>query len=543
MQRRPKLADFQENLQTFSHPERTSPSRWKSDHGAIRRKGESISKQLQETIDGKRAPLPQDEYAPASCNAIYKLFLHLSSTFDDTHGGFGEAPKFPSAANFGFLFTIDALATEVSMALHSSVGSSGNVLACNPTLLDTLMLALGITKVPTDGDRVGAIAMAEKVGIECRRMALKSLEAIRRGGIHDHVGGGYHRYATDGKWRVPHFEKMLYDQAQLMDAFSTAYLVDAVDRQRQWASAIDDIFLYVRLNLTSDAGAFYCGQDADSLSEDTPGHGARSERPSEEPIKVEGAFAMWTVDQLKEAISDPFEYAVFARHFAIEESPLSARSYSTKASPEDSPGHSIILYEMESIAETAEYCSVKSTEECARIIAKCLNILRDIRHQRPSPQLDDKVVTSLNGLMISALCSASLVTGEKQYLQAAKEAMQFIMQVMYSKDGDSLGLMRCHCKGQTKIPALAIDYANTIDALLSVWQATLDDSYRDFAVHLQDEMDGLFWDNRMGYGGYFSCSSLNQSAFLSIKDCMNHMPPSMGGYFAPRKNRDYEARN
>src|SRR6185369_495091 len=228
--------------------------------------------------------------------------------------------------------------------------------------------------------------------------------AMARGGIHDHVGGGYHRYSVDEAWFVPHFEKMLYDQAQI--ALNCLEAKQATGDER-FAWLARDIFDYVARELTSAAGGFFSAEDADSLV----AHG--------KPAHAEGAFYVWTAAELRARLGD--DYAFFAAHFGVEEN----GNVSRQLDPQGEFTGKNILMQRRTLADSAKHFSLSPEQANDRLVAS-LGKVRAARAGPPRPHLDDKIITAWNGLMISALARGAQILGEPALLAAAIRAAEFV---------------------------------------------------------------------------------------------------------------------
>jgi len=313
----------------------------------------------------------------------------LVLSFDPVNGGFGRAPKFPAPATLLFLLRY--------------------------------------------GKRTGSG--------QALRMVEETLGAMRRGGIHDQLGGGFHRYSTDKEWRVPHFEKMLYDQALLLMAFTEAWLATKKPVYKKTAEAI---IACVTRDLISPEGAFISAEDADSAG-------------------GEGAFYLWTRKELDDVLGHrDGRYA--ATYFGVEEE-------GNFFSPGTGPGKNI-LYLKPGKAE--------NQRDQARLESIC-QILFAERGKRPRPGRDGKILTDWNGLMVAALASASRAFGNPAYYQAARTAMRFILDRLRQADG---GLLHRYCDGEAAITGFADDYAFTIRALIELYEASFEPAWLEDALFL-----------------------------------------------------------
>ncbi|KAJ8318185.1 hypothetical protein KUTeg_003276 [Tegillarca granosa] len=386
-------------------------AQWKAKRDVLDKQGTAI---LDALMQGTSVSEAQGQTIPDQ-QAITKCYEMLEKSYDTDLGGFGKAPKFPQPVNFNFLFRMAA------------------------------------NNLNTDD------------GKNALDMCATTLHFMNQGGIHDHVSQvpGFHRYSTDRMWHVPHFEKMLYDQGQLLVAYSEAY----------------------------QAGGFYSAEDADSY----PTEGATE--------KKEGAFCVWTFDDINTILSENVENNpelkmadVFCYHFGVEED--------GNVDPLQN-----VLMVRGSVEETARHF-VLSKSQVTEILDKCKSKLYDVRQTRPKPHLDDKMLTSWNGLMISGLAKAGQVLGDEDIIRTAVQAAEFLKANMYNSDKNILyrscytGLDKSVTQMSVPIEGFADDYANLIRGLLDLYEATFDDQYVAWAEKLQDQQNTLFWDTEGG--GYFN---------------------------------------
>ncbi|MSU64689.1 MAG: thioredoxin domain-containing protein [Opitutus sp.] len=443
---------------------------WAKDHDKMVAEGERIITTLRQHYGGTRAhdtDAGPDErpLIEAASHALGKGIEYFHEAYDAANGGFGGAPKFPRASNLDFLFRIAAL--------------QGG---------------------PSD------------TGAEAIRLAAGTLRAMARGGIHDHIGGGFHRYAVDETWFVPHFEKMLYDQAQIAVNFLDAR--QASDDER-FAWLARDILDYVLRDLRSPADGFYTAEDADS---EVPGSATAGK-----PEHAEGAFYVWTKAEIVAALGHDAEF--FCAHFGIEEN----GNVAARLDPQgEFPGKNILV-QRRSLGETAKQAGL--TPEAANdALVAGLDKLRTLRNQRPRPQLDDKILTANNGLMISALAKAHQVLGPtagaqtepENYLTAARRAAEFIERELYAPDRGVL--FRSWREGRGTTEGFAEDYAFLIQGLIDLYEASFELRWLQWAVRLQATMDRLFWDEARG--GYFNSAAGDASILLRLREDYDGAEPA-----------------
>jgi len=345
-----------------------------------------------------------------------KAFDNYLSNYDREYGGFGSAPKFPTPTNLMFLLR------------HWKMEKSDTAL----------------------------------------QVVVKTLINMRLGGIWDHVGGGFHRYSTDRKWLLPHFEKMLYDQALLMLAYTEAYQITGY---RIFKDTIDDIAQYVFRDLTGPEGAFYSAEDADSEGE-------------------EGKFYTWKVGEISEILGKE-EARKFCDAYALQPE----GNYTDEASGQKTGAN--IPHLSESFSHLFSKPSNYEDEKVQAVFKSAAQLLGE-REKRPRPLLDDKVLTDWNGLMIAAFARAGFVLDNQTYLNAAEKAMHFILKHMFT--GNSL---KHRWKEDADIEGFADDYAFIIWGLIELFQSGFDSSYLKHAIVLNDLFVEKLWDNENG-GFWFS---------------------------------------
>ena len=306
-----------------------------------------------------------------------------------------------------------------------------------------------------------------------------------RAGCTDQLGGGFHRYSVDEQWFVPHFEKMLYDQAQLAVSYLEAF---QITRETLYADVARDIFEYVLRDLAHAEGGFYSAEDADSATDPA--------RPKE---KHEGAFYVWTHKELVEALG-PADAAIFCERFGVEE---------RGNVQEDPHGEFIgtnILYEARSV----------------EVPRKSLETLMHIRSARPRPHLDDKVLAGWNGMMISAFAKGAQILGEPRYEQAARRALDFLRRELW-RESDSV-LLRRYRDGEAAIEGFLDDYAFLALALLDMYETSFQAADLEWAGQLVRRATELFDDPQAG--GFFSTAAEKAELVLRLKDDYDGAEPS-----------------
>jgi uncharacterized protein YyaL (SSP411 family) len=422
---------------------------WKEDRARVNEAASELTERLQSVALGGRA-----ESEVGDPTALETAVAQYQANFDARRGGFGQAPKFPRPSELLML-----------LREHARTGSE-------PAL----------------------------------RMATATLRSMAIGGMRDHVGGGFHRYSVDADWRVPHFEKMLYDQAQLV----LAYLEAAQAAHDEfYATVAEDTLDYVLRDMTSAEGGFYSAEDADSVPPEQGG--------AAHPHKSEGAFYIWSDAEIGEVLGD--DAPIARRRFGIE---LDGNA------PHDPQGEFTgknLLY----IAQPISDIAVRSGATEDHIVAALGRIRQKLflrRATRPRPHLDDKVLTAWNGLMIAAFARAARVLprspNRDRYLEAARKAATFIRTSLWRDE--ERALLRRYRGGDAAIEAYAEDYAYLIWGLLELLQATGDAELLEWVVILQSRQDELFWD--AADGGWFSTTGNDPTVLLRLKEDYDGAEPS-----------------
>jgi hypothetical protein len=323
-------------------------------------------------------------------------------------------------------------------------------------------------------------------------MVTHTLKAMRQGGLWDHVGFGFHRYATDSRWLLPHFEKMLYDQALLAMAYAEAF---QVTRKKAFSRTAEEIFSYVLRDMTHPDGGFYSAEDADSEGE-------------------EGKFYVWDFDAFMALAHGVDGTIPWHDIFNLR----SEGNFTDEASGQKSGAN--ILHMTRTWEQWAGKLKlpVQSLVERWRTLRR---ILFDHRRQRVAPLKDDKVLTDWNGLMIAALGLGARVLGADTHATAAQKAVDFIRSRLTTSQGRLLHRFR---QGQAVIDAQAGDYAYLIMGLIELYRATFQTDLLAYAVHLQADMDAGFWDDERD--GYFQIRAENQELPVRPKEIYDGALPS-----------------
>src|SRR5258705_2433325 len=414
---------------------------WKENHENILEQGGKIVAALQESQSAAKGEAQIDA---ATLDAAYR---QIDRSYDPKEGGFGNAPKFPRPATLNFL------------------------------------------------TRFYARDPKSDSGKQALDMALFTLRKMAAGGMHDHIGGGFHRYSVDRYWHVPHFEKMLYDQAQLAVAYLDAF---QITKDKQYESVARDILDYVARDMTSKEGGFFSAEDADSpvVGIDDPSH----------KKTAEGAFYGWTEKEIDDALGEAAE--IFDFHYGVQ-----AHGNAPEGSdPHDEFRSKNILIERHTIAETARHfrntgilpvgpagvsAADQKPEEAVRMLLKqSREKLFGIRAQRPRPHLEYKIIGAGNGLMSSAFARAAQVLHESRYLEVATRAANFLGSDLYDSSGKIL--YRNYRGSRSGVEGFADDYAFVVQGLLDLYEASFYVEWLKFAIQLQETQDRLFFDEKNG---------------------------------------------
>jgi uncharacterized protein YyaL (SSP411 family) len=363
----------------------------------------------------------------------------LDGRYDSQFGGFGGAPKFPQPSNL--IFYLSQWSREAEQTPPEPV--------------------------------------------------LHTLQRMARGGMYDHLGGGFHRYSTDQEWKIPHFEKMLYDQAQLVWLYLDAHRITG---ESFYADVARDVLDYVAREMRHKGGGFFSAEDADS-----PG-------PDGEP--EEGAFYAWTVAEI-DSLLGAERAAAFKQHYHFTPAGNFEKGLN-------------VLHATQSIARTADELEMDE-KELRRQLAEDRKKLFSVRAERPRPHLDDKVLTAWNGLMISAYARAYQVLVDSRYLELAREAADFVLDKCYDKKKHDL--LRRYRDGEAAITGELTDYAFFVQGLLDLYEAGFDHRDLERALLLTDRQIELFWDDERG-GFFDTATGASQNLFVRTKDTYDGAEPT-----------------
>lgn len=394
---------------------------WKNEPKRVSKATDKIKEGFQRSQQFENGQFPGTEATDFAAE-------QLAKSFDTTHGGFGSAPKFPSPHN--------------------------------------LMFLLRQWKISEDQRFLD--------------MVTETLTAMRLGGIWDHIGYGFHRYSTDREWLLPHFEKMLYDQALLLMAYSEAWQATGDPLFKQTVYEIID---YVNRKLRHPEGGFYSAEDADSEGE-------------------EGKFYVWTFSELKNILEED-ELEFFTDHFQIKEEGNFEDEATKKLTGANIPHLQQALSENES--------------KVFQVIRKKLF---EKREGRVHPLLDDKILTDWNSLMIAALAKAGFIFDDEDLISSEEQGIHFINQQLVESDA----LLHRYKDGEAGIEAMADDYAFLIWALIECYQATFEPRYLEQALHWNKVFSDIFWDEENG--GYFFSMQQDDQIYGPQKQLYDGAVPS-----------------
>jgi hypothetical protein len=391
---------------------------------------------------------PESNPTAAGKQALDQGFQSFLKSYDGKNGGFGSSPKFPTPVTFNFLLRYFK--------------------------------------------RTG-----EQQALE---MTLATLRSMYNGGMYDHLGGGFHRYSTDARWHVPHFEKMLYDQAQITVAYLEAY---QITHDRFYAEVARDILNYVEKEMTHPDGGFYSAEDAESALD--------SKQPTH---KKEGASYTWKKEEIDSLLtaqaSKLFEYVFDVKSTGnVQEDPQN-----------EFPGLNV-LHRIHTTVEAAAHFKISAPDvETSLDVAR--KKLLAARSSRPHPHVDDKILLSWNGLMISAFARASQVLDEPKYLHVAERASKFVLTKM--TDGRTGTLLRRYREGEARFEAHLEDYAFFVQALIDLYESSFDIQWLQKALDFTEKQNKLFYDAQNG--GFFDTSGSDSTILVRTKESTDGAEPS-----------------
>ncbi len=413
---------------------------WKNDRAKVNESATGITNYL------KEIPSRRTSVSSLETGLLKACFDQAIRNYDAHFGGFGTGPKFP-----------------------------------RPVILNFLLRYYYRTGEPR------TLEMVEH-----------TLREMSKGGMYDQIGGGFHRYSVDGEWRVPHFEKMLYDQAQIVNALVDVYLIS---KNPLYDSIIRETLEYVLREMTDKDGGFYSAEDADSFLPESPDE------------KGEGAFYVWTKKELEQALGE--NVRMFCFHYGVEDAGNALQD------PQQEFIGKNILYQANSISETAKFVG-ESEESVRELLQHSRKVLFDLRAKRPRPHLDDKIITAWNGLMISAFSRAAQALSDQRYERAAANAAHFILDKLYDVQTNSL--LRRYRNGEAKFEAHLDDYAFLVQGLVDLYETSFDWRWLKVAIMLMEKQITLFWDE--SNGGFYDTSGNDGSILVRMKEQYDGAEPT-----------------
>uniref|UniRef100_A0A8C9QWA2 Spermatosis associated 20 n=1 Tax=Scleropages formosus TaxID=113540 RepID=A0A8C9QWA2_SCLFO len=440
---------------------------WQNNRASLESSGQRVIEALKKGTAIAASPGVGPPLAP---EVAHRCFQQLAHSYEEEYGGFRDAPKFPTPVNLIFLISFWATNRSTSE------------------------------------------------GAEALRMALHTMRMMALGGIHDHVAQGFHRYSTDSSWHVPHFEKMLYDQAQLAVAYITAYQVSG---EQLFADVARDVLLYVSRDLSDKSGGFYSAEDADSLP------------TMASTEKKEGAFCVWTAGEIRDLLPEPVEGAtggatradIFMHHYGVKEQ--------GNVEPEQDPHGELQGQNVLIVRYSAELTATRfglSVEKTKEELAAARERLAEVRRGRPSPHLDTKMISSWNGLMLSGFARVGAVLGDQALVERAEQAAKFLQDHLWD-EAKQVILHSCYRGDEMEVEQIASpiagfldDYAFVVCGLLDLYEATLDTRWLSWAEELQLKQDQFFWDSQGG--GYFCSDPTDPTLLLVLKQDQDGAEPS-----------------
>ncbi len=408
--------------------------RWRADPAPWQKTADQLAQYVRDSLASRPAVLPV-KLDRAWLTAVQHA---LFQQYDREYGGFGfvatnpRRPKFPEPPNLEFLLDRAARADDA----------------------------------------------------EARDMLLGTLDKIAAGGIRDHLGGGFHRYSTDRYWRVPHFEKMLYDNAQLVSVYARAY---QLERRQPYRQVVDEALGFVRRELTDAQGGFYSALDAETAGQ-------------------EGIYYTWLRSEIQQALT-PDEFTLIEKMFGLDAKPNFDQRY--------------VLAEATPVGQLAKVTAASNPAALQAQLRAVEDKLLAVRQKRVRPLTDTKILAGWNGLMIRGYADAGRVLENPEYLAAAARAADFMLGNLRASDGR---LLRSYCQGQAKVPAFLDDYAFCVAGLLALHRADGNRRWLDAADALQQDQLARFWDQRGG--GFYFTSADHEVLFARSKTTVDGVMPS-----------------
>ena len=411
---------------------------YKNSRDKILKDAEIITERTKASLEGQS----QSNGLPLQKSWIKKTIDNLASNYDPQYGGFGYSasapnrPKFPQPTNLLFL------ANRVRQSKEQNAESDS-----------------------------------------ARKMLVATCERMMMGGIYDHLGGGFHRYSVDRFWKIPHFEKMLYDNGQLASVYAEVY---ELTQREDFRYVVQGTLDFVTRELVAESGGIYSSLDAESEG-------------------VEGKFYRWELEEIKATLSGP-EFEMFASIYGLNDPPNFEEYYAPQ-----------LKKRIIDVAAARKTDLAKLESELVPIRKK----LFDARAKRIRPLLDTKILTAWNGLMIRGFADGGRILKEPKYIQTAANAADFAMGNLVDRDGR---LFRTYSQGEAKLNGYLIDYACLIDGLIALHRADANQKWLDAAKRLQQKQDELFWDEKTG--GYFYTSKDHETLLVRSKRVYDNAMPA-----------------
>ncbi|HMS33956.1 MAG TPA: thioredoxin domain-containing protein [Ignavibacteria bacterium] len=416
---------------------------WTKKESEVIESGNKITDNLQNAIESR---IIKENDSDLNKDILDNAFATIQKIYDEEYGGFGSGNKFPRPVVFNFL---------LDYYYHTGDFKS----------LDIVTF---------------------------------TLKKMYEGGMYDHLAGGFHRYSVDNIWRVPHFEKMLYDQAQLITTYVNTYLVT---KNKFFLFVAEDTAHYVLDNLQNYDGGFFSAEDAESALD-----------AAEPKVKEEGANYLWEKDEIEKILGKE-NSKIFNFYYGVEQ------HGNTLNDPHEVFGTKNVLFIANDIFDTAKHFDM-TPEEIAKIIDDSRTKLLQGRTKRPKPGLDDKILTSWNGLMISALADIFKVTENEEYIDAAKMAVEFIKKYLFINKN----LLHRYRDGEAKYDGALEDYAYLICGLIDLYEATFEFQYLEFAIELNEITINKFYD--FENAGFYDVGNEVKDVILRTKDVYDGAEPA-----------------
>jgi hypothetical protein len=421
-----------QEMPSFINTARGISDSWKTERKQVAESASQMTNALREMYDVKKDPA-----SSLSESVLDECYANLATSFDEQYGGFGDSPKFPTPSNLFFL------------SRYSKYKPSKMALSILTKTIDSMML----------------------------------------GGIYDQVGGGFHRYSTDRYWLVPHFEKMLYDNALLIQVYTEAHLIT---KREEYARIVEETISWALREMHSSEGGFFSAEDADSP-------------------EGEGSYYVWDPKDLNEAIgaAGDINAEIVSKYFSI----TNGGNFEGKKTILTAKARETIAREFD-----------MKEEDLGKMIEDYKRMMLEFRSRRPKPSTDDKILTSWNGLMVSALSRASSATGDADYLKAAVSAAEFVIKHMTTSEYGKMKLFRSYRQGETKGDGVLEDYSFFINGLIDLYETSFEPSYLGSAISLCESMLEKFHDS-VG-GGFFLTDSNSRYLIVRAKDAYDGATPS-----------------